>query len=121
MPAVSSNSDSNLFAALAYLPIAQPIIPIITYLLKPNDQFVKFHSLQSIAYSIAFIVLWFALIFVSMVIWLATFGIGLFIMLPIVFLVFFAFFAVDIYLMYKAYKGEKYKLPTIGDWAESYK
>jgi uncharacterized membrane protein len=35
------------------------------------------------------------------------------------FLVNLIFFVLWIVLVYKAYKGEKYKLPVIGDYAES--
>ncbi len=73
-----------------------------------KDHFVKFHAWQSIFFFLALLVLSFALrilpwplhgLFIVMLQALALIGTG--------------------YMMYKAYNGEQFKLPLIGDWAEN--
>ncbi len=70
---------------------------LIAYLVKKDDPFVKFHAVQSILLSIIVIV-------ASVV----TFGIGGILVL------------LHFFCMWKAWQGEKYKLPAIGDMAEQY-
>ncbi len=98
-------SDSNLMGALTYL--FGFITGIILFFVKGTDKFVKFHAVQSILWSLALCVIQFIL---------AITLVGL-ILVPLVWLVGFVSW---LFLMYKAYKGEKYKLPFIGDYAEQY-
>jgi len=42
----------------------------------------------------------------------------LFFVIYLFYLVYLAIFAVWVFLLYKAFKNEQYKLPVIGDWAE---
>lgn len=94
--------DPKLAALLCYL--LSVVGGIIFYVIS-KDKFVRFHALQSIFLGIVFIVLdgifWF-----TPFIWF--FG----------WLVWLGFIALSIIMMIKAYGGEKYKLPVIGDWAE---
>lgn len=114
------SDETRLFAALAYLPVLQPIIPILFVLLKPEDKFIKFHSIQALALFGAGIVIGFVLTILTAIIGALTFGIGLILLMPIFMIGGFGILVLYIYLMYKAWQGEKYKLPTIGDWAESF-
>lgn len=127
---LAQTSDSNLIAALAYAPIFQPIIPILTLLLKRDDQFVRFHSAQAIAlFAVELIagLLIAVMVFASYIlgiILLVTTLIGWVILIPVVIIagiLGLLMFLLPFFMMYKAYKGETYKLPLLGNWAESFK
>ncbi len=90
-------------------------------LLRKDDPFVKFHSVQALALFAAEFVFSIILGIAAFVLVFATFGIGMLIIFPLVLLIALALLALEIFLMYKAYKGEKYKLPVIGDWAENFR
>ncbi len=98
----SVSGDSKLWAALCYVfPVIVGIIVLVTD--KKNDKYVLFHAYQSLAAGIALWVL-------GMVITVVTFGIGG-LCFPILWLVF-------LYFAWKAYQGEKFMLPVVGDFAE---
>ena len=97
----SMSSDSKLWAALCY---AIPIISIVVLVTdKKNDRFVLFHAWQSL-------IGWIAAWVVGMVVAVVTFGIGG-LCFPIIWLGF-------LYFAYKAYQGEKFLLPVVGEFAE---
>lgn len=101
----SSGGNSNIVAALAYL--LGFISGIIVYLLKKDDSFARFHAVQSI--------IWFILIWaVNFILGVTVIGI---ILIPLVGLIALVSWLV---LMYKALKGDRYKLPYVGNWAEQY-
>ncbi len=105
MKTSSGEGNSNIAAALAYL--LGFISGIIVYLLKKDDAFARFHAVQSIV--------WFILIWaVNFILGVTVVGI---ILIPVVGLVALVSWLV---LMYKALKGERYKLPYVGAWAEQY-
>ena len=96
--------DENIAGALAYF--LGIVTGLIFFLIEKESRFVKFHAMQSI-------LVWLAIVGVSIVIGL----------IPIIgwmfdFLLIFASFFLWLFLMYKAYKGEQFKLPVIGDIAE---
>jgi uncharacterized membrane protein len=113
--ATSSGLSDNAAGAIAYL----TIIPAIIFLvLEPYNRipFVKFHSWQSIGLCVAAFVIQVGvmiaeaathfipgMVFLFMLIHLAV-GLGLFL--------------VWLFVILKASKGEWYKLPVIGDFAE---
>ena len=88
----------------------------LIFLLIDKRPFVKFHAAQSIAFNICIIPVWIALWIVYFVIahipFLGLMGLAIF---PIFGL---AVFATWIFLMYKAYNHEMFKLPIIGDMVE---
>jgi uncharacterized membrane protein len=87
----------------------------LIFLLIDKRPFVKFHAAQSIAMSIGVIVLYIALaIFMGVLHVMHIFFLGLLIY-PILWL---ALFLLWIFVMYKAYQHEKYKLPIIGNLVE---
>jgi uncharacterized membrane protein len=94
----------------------------LIFLLIDKRPFVKFHAAQSIALNIAMFVVWIALIIVGFVLTMITaalhFPIGIFsiFLTPVIGI---AFLVVWIFLMYKAYNHEKYKLPIIGNIVEN--
>jgi len=87
----------------------------LIFLLIDKRPFVKFHAAQSIAMSIGVIVLYIALaIFMGVLHVMHIFFLGLLIY-PILWL---ALFLLWIFVMYKAYQHEKYRLPIIGNLVE---
>ena len=106
-PSASGLAD-NVAAALAYV----TIIPAIVFLvLAPYNRIplVRFHSFQSIGICVAAFIVKLGLAFLPL-------GWMLFSLLSsIVGLVLFSAWLIAIF---KAYKGEFYKLPVIGDFAE---
>ena len=121
--------DGNLAAALGY-PIG--IIAIICLIMEKENRFVKFHALQSILLHAAYIVLAIVLVilfvilaFVGMAASVATnsgAGIGLMGILSMLiwFALIVAYVGALIYTAVKAYGGNMFKLPFIGNIAEKY-
>jgi len=105
-PATSAGGlTDNVAGMLAYV----TIIPAIIFLvLEPynKNRFVRFHAFQCIFFGVALIVIHIALMFIPII--------GAVISL----LVSLAAFALWIVLLIKAYGGQMFKLPVIGDMAE---
>lgn len=99
----SLGMDENIEAALSYF--LGFITGILFFVLEKDSKFVKFHAMQSIAVFVALFV-------INIVLTITIVGI---VLLPLVSILAFILWIV---LMYKAYKGEKYKLPVVGDFAE---
>ena len=76
---------------------------IIFLILEPENKFIKFHAIQSI---IVFGILTVASWLFSWIFWVLGTLIGI------------LTFILWIILMYKAYQGERYKLPVAGDIAD---
>ena len=100
----STGMTQNLAGMLCYL--AGWITGLIFFLIEKDNQFVRFHALQSIITFGGLTVLFMVLGFIPLIGWM------LFPVLAIVQLVLW------ILLMVKAYQGEKFKLPVVGDMAE---
>jgi len=107
--------DYRVIAALSYL--LGVVTGVIFLYVEPysQDEFVRFHARQSIIFSIA----WFAIQIIA----------GVFIAVmpqPISRLLAFLLSILNIgiaifwvILMYKAYSGERYRIPELANWAES--
>ncbi len=118
VPAAGAGSGlaSNVAGALAYV----TIIPAIIFLvMEPynKDKFIKFHSFQCLFFaatmfvlSIAMMFVGFILAFVPVVGWILDLLIWLTIGLGSLILV--------IFMIYKAYSGQKFMLPVIGKLAD---
>jgi uncharacterized membrane protein len=113
-PRTSSGLQPNLAGALSYL--LGLVSGIIFLALDPynKDRFIRFHAFQSIFLFIAWIGLYQILgLFTAIM----PFGLsGLFGLAQ--WLVWFGGFVAWLYAIYKAYQGEMYKIPVIGDLAE---
>lgn len=110
--------EENVAGLLSYL---VGWITGLIFLLIDKRPFVRFHAAQSIALNIAFIAIWIVFWICSSVIAMITAAMHI----PIGFLLFFlwpiiglGFLALWIFVMYKAYQHEKYKLPIIGNLVE---
>jgi len=95
------------------------ITGIIFLVIEPykNDKFVRFHAFQSIFFNVALIVFWIAYMIVVSILSFVTLGIIAMVMGLVGFLIWLAILAYWIFLMYKAYNNELYKIPFIGDLA----
>lgn len=99
-----AKGNENMMGAVSYL--LGFITGIIILLLEKQSKFVRFHAMQStILFGGVFIVN-FALGFIPIIGWL----VGL--------LLSFATFILWIVCMWKAFQGEMYKVPFVGDLAE---
>lgn len=101
----------NVAGALAYV----TIIPAIVFLvLEPynRNKFIKFHSFQCIFAAVAWIALWIVL---SIIAHIPLLGWLTILIWPLVGL---AGFVVWLVLVLKAFQGQMFKLPVIGDMAE---
>jgi len=101
----------NVAGALAYV----TIIPAILFLvLEPYNRkrFIRFHAFQSIFFGIAWFVLW---VILGIIGHIPFFGWATFLIWPLIGL---AGLIVWLLLVFKAYQGQMFKLPMIGDMAE---
>ncbi len=108
---VQTGLSDNAASGLAYV----TIIPAIVFLaVAPynRNSLIRFHSWQSIFFCIACIAVDIALMVVGR---LPFFGLMTLFLWPLVGL---AFFVVWILLLIKAFNGQRFKLPIIGDLAE---
>lgn len=109
-PAASGLAD-NVAGMLAYV----TIIPAIIFLvMEPynKNRFIRFHSFQNIFFVVAWIVLSIGLSIIGMI---PVLGWITLVLWPLIGL---AGLVVWILLLMKAYQGQMYKLPVIGDMAE---
>jgi uncharacterized membrane protein len=115
----TAGMDENVAGLLCYI---FGWVSGLIFLLIDKRPFVKFHAAQSIALNIAMFAVWVALIIVGFVLTMITamlhFPIGIFsvFLTPLIGI---GFFVLWIFLMYKAYNHEKYKLPIIGNMVEN--
>lgn len=109
--AAAPGLTDNVAGALAYV----TIIPAIVFLvLEPYNRkrFIRFHAFQCIFFAIAWTVLWIILGIIGHIPFL---GWGTVLLWPLVSL---AGLIIWLILVLKAYQGQMFKLPIIGDMAE---
>lgn len=113
----SSGLDRNVAGAVAYVLGA---ITGIYFLLTEEDDDVRFHAAQSILFSLAVFVAFVALAIVQSIVFVlpvigATLG---WLFLMVAQLIRLAVLVLWLYLMYRAYDGDRYHLPAMGDVVE---
>jgi uncharacterized membrane protein len=109
--APAAGLTDNVAGALAYV----TIIPAIVFLvIEPfnKKKFVRFHSFQCIFFAVAWTALWIVL---NIIVHIPVLGWATALLWPLVGL---AGFVIWIVLVLKAYQGQMFKLPVIGDMAE---
>jgi len=104
MAKTSLDLDQNMAGLLCY--IGGWITGIVFLVLEKENKFVRFHALQSLLIFLPLSVLAWLLGWIPFIGW-ALAGL-VWILMVILWLI----------LMFKAYRGEKYKLPLVGDIAE---
>lgn len=97
--------DENIEGLLCY--VLGFITGILFLVLEKENKFVRFHAMQSTAVFIILFVVSVVFGMIPLIGWVISPLIGL------------LFLILWLLLMYKAYKGEKYKLPVVGDFAEN--
>ena len=115
----AGSGDSKVLGAIAYF---LGFFAILLYLIKKEDKFVKFHSIQSILLNVVWMVVFTVLMIGSMSLTVVTAtmgGIGGLSMLCLPFAGL-GVLVVVLFMMWKAFSGEMYKLPFIGDLADKY-
>lgn len=101
----TEKADGEVLAAVAYL--FSILTGIVVYLIGKKN-FEKFHAVQSMFLGLVYIVAQTILTLIPIIGWM---------LLPLLWLV---FLVISLFAMWKAYKGDRYKFPLIGDWAEKY-
>ena len=101
-----SEMPSHTAAALSY--ILGIITGILFWATKKNDDYVRFHAIQSIGLSLLWFAGWVVLTILPVVGW---------ILLPFWGLLMFVFWLVSIV---KAYQGERFELPVIGKMIQQF-
>lgn len=127
-PSTGSGLDPKVAAALSYI----WIVGLIFFFIEKEDRYIRFHAMQSILFGIANIVILGVLGVVAVLLTFAFSvggavvggGIGMLIQL-LVWLIWLLFWLVAIVLLIglifaaiKAYQGQMFKLPIIGNTAE---
>ena len=111
----SGGLKPNIAAALGYFfwPLA-----IVWLVIEPynKDRFIRFHSFQALGFAVGMVVLSIVLMVLSVV--LATVPYVSLIVSILWLVIWLAILGAWLFLMYKSYNNEKYKLPVIGDFAE---
>jgi uncharacterized membrane protein len=120
--------DPKVAAALSYI----WIVGLIFFFIEKENRFVRFHAMQSIIFGIANTVIMFVLAILAVILTFA-FGIGgamvgggigtlVSMLVWLIWLLFWviglALFLGLIFAAVKAYQGQKFKLPVIGNMAE---
>jgi len=115
----SMGMSSNVAGLLAY--VLGPITGTAFLLIDPyrEQKFVRFHAFQSIFYCIAAGILFWALRLVLSILNFITFGLGAFAALGITSLFALLLFLIWLFLLFKAYRNERFMLPYIGTLAAS--
>ena len=97
--------DENLAGALTY---GLGWITAIAFLLmEPTNRFVRFHAVQSLLLFGSLSIAWFIAMSIPLLGWLVAF-----LVIPI------GSAVLWLLLMFKAYRGERFKLPFVGEIAE---
>ena len=104
----SMNMDENVAGALCY--VLWWLTGIIFYLIEKDNKFVKFHAMQSILTFLGFTIIMVVLNAITFWLWFLWWLSVLVFLLSII---------AWIILIVKAYQGEKFKIPIIGDIAEN--
>lgn len=110
-PAAQAGLSDSAACGLAYITFIPAIIFLAT---APYNQSanVRFHSWQSIFLTIAYIVVRVGFIFVGMVPFIG------WMLFPVRLLIGLCFFILWLIVMIKAFNGQRFKIPVVGDFAE---
>ena len=102
----STGLEENVAGLLCY--VGWWITGLVFFLIEKDSKFVKFHAMQSIITFVALMVIWWIISVIPLIGWVISGLMGI------------LFVVLWIILMIKAYPGEKFKLPVIGDLAEKW-
>jgi uncharacterized membrane protein len=111
-------ANDNILGAVAYVTV---IPAIIFLLLEPynKNRFIRFHALQCLMLAATWFIFWMANLVLAIPLTFLSF-VGTFIQMGLGFLIFIVMLIAWIMAVIKAYGGEEYRLPLIGDQAAKY-
>jgi uncharacterized membrane protein len=106
--------SSNVAGALCYL--CTWLTGLIFLLIEPykNDKTVRFHAFQAIFFAVGLIALYIAMFILAAILTVIHLGI---LLIPVWLVLGLGIFATWIFLMFKAYNNQIFKLPIIGELA----
>lgn len=100
----NSGLEENIAGALCYL--AWAITGIIFLVIEKENNFIRFHALQAVITSVAIFIITIVISLIPVI------GLIFSILLtPVILLLW-------LFMMWKAYQGERFKLPFVGDMVE---
>jgi len=102
-----TKSQENLLGALCYF-LGWVTGVILWFSVPKSKKFIRFHAMQSIVVSVVIMVILIVLAWIPIIGWIISGLVGL------------LAFVLWIVLMVKAYQGQMYKLPVIGDLADNW-
>lgn len=105
------DNDQKLLTALSYVLSVTVLVPLIVFLIKKDEESVKFHSLQSLVLSVIHLVL--AIVFSILI--GVSFGLLALIIAPIHGLILLAYLIYVIVLTVQVYQDQDPEIPLIGD------
>jgi uncharacterized membrane protein len=108
--------EPNIGAVLSYLIMVPPIMPLIVLLLEKEDRYVRFHALQSAFFGVICFVALIALQLVGSALGEFFHPLGVFFNVFVT-LLGLGVFGLWLTFLYKAYRGESFKVPVVGDEA----
>jgi uncharacterized membrane protein len=112
----STGLDANIAAALSYF--FGLLSGAVFFAIETDSRFVKFHAMQSMLASVAAIVIWIVYtVLASILAYIPV--LGWLVMLLLWAGLALGMLGVWLFSMFKAFQGERFKLPYIGDVAEN--
>jgi uncharacterized membrane protein len=108
------NMEPNVAGGLSYLTW---VAGLIFFLIEKQNRFVRFHAMQELLLTAAWIISWIVLAIVSGILAVITPLLGLVFGL-LIDLLFLGFFVLWLICIINAFQGKYFKVPFIGDYAE---
>ncbi len=116
-----SSGDSRLLSALCYagflLGIVGVLVSFLVYVTQKGDRYARFHALQSMGLTAFYLVASIVLMIPAMLLFFLTFGMAMFVIMPIFLLLGLAMLGASLYFAYLAYNGRAFKLPILCNFA----
>ena len=111
----STGLDANIAAALSYF--FGLLSGAVFFAIETDSRFVKFHAMQSMLASVAAIVLWIVyMVLASILVYIPV--LGWLVMLLLWAALALGMLGVWLFSMFKAFQGQRFKLPYLGEVAE---
>jgi len=122
-PGTMSPQDERTWSMLSHLSVLVwpitgflPVAPLIIWLVyKDRSPGVGFHALQSLWYQVAWLVIGTVGGFLATLFTIVTFGLGIFLVVPLAVILGLVPFVHQLYAAYKVYQGVDYRYPFIAD------
>jgi uncharacterized protein len=113
MAPLAYSSGSNTWAVMSHLPIVGFILPLLALLIEgPKDEFVKYHSTESLNFHITTFIVGFGGMFLAYALAVLTKGIGALFFIPVWLFLFLGPIIFGIMGMISASKGGYYRYPV---------